>query len=153
MNSNERFELVRQGAKEHDDVEIVHYEPQFAPGSKPERRMVRFVSWLFILSGLLGLAFVACYIWWPFTNFPYVTGWEYEMGNSWSKGYTPVLGLTLGLSLILIGFAVLVWGKKLLPHEVALQGRHDGGSDPEQRKITGATLQFIGEEMGLSRRP
>ena len=115
--------------------------------------MVRLVSWLFIVSGLLGLIFVACYIWWPFTDFPDVTGWEYEPGNSWSKGFTPILGLTLGLALMVVGFAILAWGKKLLPHELAIQDRHDGGSDPEERKLTGATLQFIGEELGLKRRP
>ena len=153
MSDMDRFELVRKGAQERDDVEIVHYEPQFAPGSKQERRMVRVVSFTFIIGGLLGLIFVACYIWWPFTDFPDVTGWEYEPGNSWSKGFTPILGLTLGLSLVLVGMAVLAWGKKLLPHEVVMQDRHDGGSDPEERKLTGATLQFIGEEMGLKRRP
>jgi ubiquinol-cytochrome c reductase iron-sulfur subunit len=152
-SSNDRFELVRRGAKERDDVEIVHYEPQFQPGSRQERRLVRLVSWLFIIGGLLGLAFVACFTWWPFKDFPDVTGWEYEPGNSWMKGYTPVLGLTLGFSLLLIGLAVVAWGKKLLPHEVAIQDRHDGGSDPQERKLTGNTLQFIGEEMGLSRRP
>lgn len=152
MNAD-RFEYVRRGAKERDDVEIVHYEPQFAPGSRQERRMVRIVAGLFVLSGLAALAFVACYVWWPFTDFPAVTGWEYESGNTLMKGYTPVLGLTLGGSLTLLALAVLAWGKKLLPHETALQDRHDGGSDPEERKLTGSTLQFIGEEMGLSRRP
>jgi len=153
MSSNDRFELVRQGAKQRDDVEIVHYEAQFPPGSKQERRMVQIVSFLFVLSGLVSLIFVACYIWWPFTDFPSVKGWEYERGNTLMKGYTPMLGLTLGLALVLVGLAVLAWGKKLLPHEVVIQDRHDGGSDPEERKLTGATLQFIGSEMGLSRRP
>lgn len=153
MSNMDRFELVRKGAKERDDVEIVHYEAQFAAGSKQERRMVRIVSWLFIVSGIAGLIFVACYIWWPFTNFPDVTGWEYEPGNTLAKGFTPILGLSLGLSLVLIGLAILAWGKKLLAHEVAIQDRHDGGSDPEERKLTGNTLAFIGEEMGLSRRP
>jgi ubiquinol-cytochrome c reductase iron-sulfur subunit len=153
MSSNDRFELVRQGAKERDEVEIVHYEPQFPAGSKQERRMVRVVSFTFMLSGLLGLIFVACYIWWPFTDFPSVTGWEYEPGNTLMKGYTPILGLTLGGALFLVGMAVLAWGKKLLPHEIVIQQRHDGGSDPAERELTGATLQFIGSEMGLSRRP
>ncbi len=115
--------------------------------------MVRIVSFLFIISGLLGLIFVACYVWWPFTGFPDVTGWENEAGNTLMKGYTPALGLALGGSLLVIGVAILAWGKKLLPHEVAIQDRHDGGSSPEERKLTGATLQFIGEEMGLNRRP
>jgi ubiquinol-cytochrome c reductase iron-sulfur subunit len=151
--TNERFEAVRAGARERDDVEIVHYEPQFVPGSKRERRMVRIVAFMFLLSGLGAIVFVAAYIWWPFTDFPSVTGWEYEPGNSWMKGYTPILGLSLGVALGALGLAILTWGKKLLPHEIAIQDRHDGGSSPEERKLTGTTLQFIGEEMGLSRRP
>jgi ubiquinol-cytochrome c reductase iron-sulfur subunit len=148
-----RFEEVRRGALEKDGVEIVHYEPQFPPGSKSERRMVRVVSLIFLLSGLFAFAFVAVYIWWPFTDFPSVKGWEYEPGSSWMKGYTPVLGLTLGLALCLLALGVLTWGKKLLPHEIALQDRHDGGSPPDERRLTGQTLVFVGEELGLNRRP
>lgn len=151
--NNDRFEFVRQGALEKDGVEIVHYEPQFAAGSKAEKRMVRIVASMFLLSGLAAFAFVLAYIWWPFTDFPSVTGWEYQPGNSPMKGYTPVLGATLGIALAGIGLGILTWGKKLLPHEIAIQDRHDGGSDPYERKLTGNTLQFIGQEMGLSRRP
>src|SRR3977135_530107 len=109
-----RFEIVREGARDKDGGGIVHYEPQFVAGSKAERRMVRIVAFLFLLSGLFAFAFVAVYIWWPFTDFPSVTGWEYQPGNSPMKGYTPVLGLTLGLALSLIAIAILTWGKKLL---------------------------------------
>ncbi len=148
-----RFEEVRRGALERDGVEIVHYEPQFPAGSKAERRMVRIVSLLFLLSGLFAFAFVAVYIWWPFTDFPSVKGWEYQPGFSAMKGYTPVLGLCLGLALCFLALGVLTWGKKLLPHEIALQDRHDGGSSPEERRLTGQTLMFIGEELGVTRRP
>lgn len=148
-----RFEEVRRGALEKDGVEIVHYEPQFEPGSKAERRMVRIVALLFLLSGLFAFAFVAAYIWWPFTDFPSVTGWEYEPGFSAMKGYTPILGLCLGLSLCLLALGILTWGKKLLPHEIALQDRHDGGSPQDERRLTGQTLVFIGEELGVTRRP
>jgi ubiquinol-cytochrome c reductase iron-sulfur subunit len=148
-----RFEEVRRGALEKDGVEIVHYEPQFPAGSKAERRMVRIVALLFLLSGLGAFAFVAAYIWWPFTDFPSVKGWEYQPGNSPMKGYTPVLGLSLGIALAGLALGILTWGKKLLPHEIALQDRHDGGSPEDERKLTGNTLVFIGEEMGLARRP
>ncbi|WP_117211748.1 ubiquinol-cytochrome c reductase iron-sulfur subunit [Allorhizocola rhizosphaerae] len=148
-----RFEVVRQGAREHDDVEIVHYEPQYPPGSKAEKRMTRIVSLMFMLSGLTAILFVLAYVWWPFTDWPSVDGWQYQPGNTASKGFTPILGLMLGLSLGFLGLGILTWGKKLLPHEIALQDRHDGGSDPAERALTGTTLQFIGEELGLARRP
>jgi ubiquinol-cytochrome c reductase iron-sulfur subunit len=138
------FDVVKEGIR-REGIEIVHYEPQFpGPGTKREARLVRIVAGLFLFAGLLATAFVVAFIWWP---------WEYVPGRSQMKAYTPILGGTIGLSLFCIGLGVLVWGKKLLPHEIAIQDRHDGGSPPDERKITGETLKFIGAEMGLSRRP
>lgn len=139
-----RFDVVREGARDRDGVEIVHYEPQFAAGSKLERRMVRVVAFIFFLSGLAAIGFVVAFIWWP---------WEYEPGNSLMKGYTPILGATLGISLAAFGVGILAWAKKLLPHEIALQDRHDDPSSEAERELTGNTLQFIGQELGLGRRP
>lgn len=139
-----RFDIVREGAR-RDGVEIVHYEPQFpVPGTKAEQRLVRTIAFLFLLAGLASLAFVAAFIWWP---------WVYEPGSNPTKAYTPILGLCLGVALAAFAIGILTWGKKLLPHEIAIQERHDGPSSPEDRKITGTTLQFVGEEFGLSRRP
>jgi ubiquinol-cytochrome c reductase iron-sulfur subunit len=132
-----RFELLREGAG-RDGIEIVHYEPRFPPGSRVERRMVQIVAALFLLSGAAGAAFVAAYIWWPDPH-----------GNL----YTPVLGTTLGLSLFFLGAGVTTWVKKLLPHEVAIEGRHDGPSAEEDQRIMGATLAHAGEETGVTRRP
>jgi ubiquinol-cytochrome c reductase iron-sulfur subunit len=138
-----RFEIVREGAR-RDGVEIVHYEdPYPVKGTKAERRMVRVVMTFFLLTGLAATAFLVVYIWWP---------WEYELGSNNSKLYTPLLGLTLGISLLGIGFGILTWGKRLLPREVAIQDRHDGPSDPVQRKLTGQTMVYILDELGLKRR-
>jgi ubiquinol-cytochrome c reductase iron-sulfur subunit len=138
-----RFDVVREGAR-REGIEIVHYEPQFPPGgSRAERRMVRIVSSFFLLTGAAATAFLVVYIWWP---------WEYELGSNPSKLYTPLLGLTLGVALLGIGFGILTWGKKLLPREVSIQDRHDGPSKAEDRKITGETMIYIAEELGLKRR-
>jgi ubiquinol-cytochrome c reductase iron-sulfur subunit len=139
-----RFELVREGAR-RDGVEIVHYEEQFpTPGTKGERRIVRIVAFFFLLTGLAATAFVIVYIWWP---------WEYEIGSNSSKLFTPLLGLTLGLALAGIGFGIMVWGKRLLPREVSIQDRHDGPSAAEERRLTGQSIVYMGDEMGLQRRP
>ncbi|MEJ3745281.1 Rieske 2Fe-2S domain-containing protein [Actinomycetes bacterium KLBMP 9797] len=138
-----RFDIVREGLR-RDGIEIVHYEPQFGPkDGRAERRMVRIVSLFFLLTGAAATAFLVVYIWWP---------WQYEMGSNASKLYTPLLGVCLGVALLGIGFGILTWGKKLLPREVAIQDRHDGGSPSDERKITGQTLIFVGEELGLKRR-
>ncbi|GFJ92494.1 hypothetical protein Prum_061360 [Phytohabitans rumicis] len=138
-----RFEIVREGAR-RDGVEIVHYEDPFpVKGTKAERRMVRVVMAFFLLTGLAATAFLVVYIWWP---------WEYELGANNTKLYTPLLGLTLGIALLGIGFGILTWGKRLLPKEVAIQDRHDGPSDRVQRKLTGQTMVYILDELGIKRR-
>ncbi|MEV6367755.1 Rieske 2Fe-2S domain-containing protein [Micromonospora musae] len=138
-----RFDIVREGAR-RDDIEIVHYEPQVAPGTKAERRLVRLVAWFFLLSGLVGTAFLVIYIWWP---------WEYAPGRGSDKWYTPLLGVTLGLSLLGVGFGILTWGKKLLPKEVSIQDRHEGAVSEDNRTITGQTIVYMADEFGVKRRP
>ncbi|MBM0226572.1 MULTISPECIES: ubiquinol-cytochrome c reductase iron-sulfur subunit [Micromonospora] len=138
-----RFDIVEEGAR-RDDIEIVHYEPQVVPGTRAERRLTRLVSGMFLLTGLASTAFLVIYIWWP---------WEWKAGRGGDKYYTPLLGLTLGVALLGIGFGILTWGKKLLPKEVSIQDRHDQPSSPDDRKITGATMLYLADEMGVRRRP
>jgi ubiquinol-cytochrome c reductase iron-sulfur subunit len=138
-----RFDLVREGAR-RDGVEIVHYAPRFpVPGTVRERRTVRAIGFMFTLAGLLGLAFVVAYIWWP---------WSYETGLNIHKLYTPILGVTMGLSLAFIGIGMITWGKKLLPDEISVQERHEH-IDQAERKITGETMLNMVDELGVKRRP
>jgi quinol---cytochrome c reductase iron-sulfur subunit len=139
-----RFEKVKAAARQ-DGVEIVHYEPQYPEkGSRLERRMSRTVSLFFLLTGLFGTAFVVLYIVWP---------WRYKTGDSLYKLYTPLLGVTLGLMFLFIAFGILTWGKKLLPKEVSIQDRHDGGAPEGDRRAVGQTLTYMVEELGVKRRP
>jgi ubiquinol-cytochrome c reductase iron-sulfur subunit len=138
-----RFDIVREGAR-RDDIEIVVYESQFAPGSKAEKRVVRSIALLFMISGLAALAFLGFYSFWP---------WEFELGDTLSDLFTPLLGLTLGISLFALGFAILAWAKKLLPHEVSIQDRHDHPSSDDDRLITGQTMVYMVDELGVARRP
>ncbi|GGK26603.1 ubiquinol-cytochrome c reductase iron-sulfur subunit [Pilimelia terevasa] len=139
-----RFETIVAGARE-DGVEIVHYEPPFpAPGTRGERRLQRIVAGCFLTTGGLATAFLVTYIWWP---------WEYDRDSLLHNMYTPVLGLTLGLALVATGFGIMIWGKKLIPHEVSIQERHDGPSSDHDRSMATSTLLYMGDEMGLKRRP
>ncbi|MEU3457352.1 Rieske 2Fe-2S domain-containing protein [Micromonospora sp. NPDC006766] len=138
-----RFDVVKEGAR-RDDIEIVHYEPQVVPGSKAERRLTRTVAAMFLLTGAAATAFLVVYIWWP---------WQWQPGGGGDKFYTPLLGVTLGLALLGVGFGILTWGKKLLPKEVSIQDRHDQPSSPEDRKITGETMRYMADELGVKRRP
>lgn len=139
-----RFDLVQESAR-RDGIEIVHYEPRFPVGSTSEQRAVRSVASLFMLGGLFGLVFTVAYIWWPH---------EYAFGSTeLSKLYTPVLGITLALSMFFLGVGIVAWVKKLLPHEISVEQRHDGGSSEEDRKLAAATLANGGLETGVTRRP
>ncbi|MGX6601717.1 cytochrome bc1 complex Rieske iron-sulfur subunit [Micromonosporaceae bacterium Da 78-11] len=139
-----RFEIVKEGAR-RDDIEIVTYESQFqGHNSKAEKRVVRNIAFLFLLSGAGALAFLVFYIVWP---------WRFELGSTRSDFFTPILGLTLAVSLLSLGFAILAWAKKLLPHEVSIQQRHDKPSPDDERLITGQTMLFVADELGVQRRP
>ncbi|NES12348.1 MULTISPECIES: ubiquinol-cytochrome c reductase iron-sulfur subunit [Micromonospora] len=138
-----RFDIVQEGAR-RDDIEIVHYEPQVVAGSKAERRLTRTVAMMFLLTGAAATAFLIIYIWWP---------WRWEAGRGGDKWYTPLLGLTLGVALLGIGFGILTWGKKLLAKEVSIQDRHDQPGSPEDRRIAGETLLYMADELGVKRRP
>ncbi|GAA1828892.1 ubiquinol-cytochrome c reductase iron-sulfur subunit [Luedemannella flava] len=139
-----RFDLVREGAR-RDGVEIVHYKPRFpVPGTKVERRIERSIALMLTLAGVFAVAFVILYIWWP---------WEYEGGSNAGKWYTPLLGLTLGGSLVFLALAIITWGKKLLPEEISVQERHDGPSAHDEQQLTGATIVNMGDELGIARRP
>jgi ubiquinol-cytochrome c reductase iron-sulfur subunit len=136
-----RFEVVREGAR-RNGVEIVHYQPRFPPGSRAERRVERVVAAQFLLSGAAAIAFTVAYIWWP-----------WEAADAGSSLYTPVLGVTMGLALLGLGTGLVTWVKKRMPHELAIEERHDGGSGRPDQLIMGATMNHALEETGLTRRP
>lgn len=140
-----RFDLVREGAR-RDGVEIVHYAPRFpVRGTKAEKRVERSIALMLVLSGLFAFGFVVAYIWWP-------TG--YETGSNDAKFFTPLLGLGLGGALAFLGFAMVLWAKKLLPEEISVQDRHDGPSPSDEQRLTGATMaNMVVDEIGINRRP
>lgn len=139
-----RFDLVREGAR-RDGVEIVHYAPRFpVPGTRTEKRVERTIAFFFLLAGAAATAFVVIFGWWP---------WQYESGHNMSKYYTPALGVALTLTLLGIGAGVILYARKLLPEEVAVQERHDGPSPRDEQKLTGATLLNMVDETGITRRP
>ena len=139
-----RFDLIREGAR-RDGVEIVHYAPKFpVRGTKAEKRVERTVALLLVLSGLFAFGFVVAYIWWPAL---------YEVGMNEAKFFTPLLGLTLGGSLLFLGAAMITWQKKLMPSEISVQDRHDGASPADEQKLTGAAIVNMVDEIGIKRRP
>lgn len=144
----DRDELVTLGTK-LDGVEMVEYpDPWPVKGTRAEKRAERLVAFWFGLSGLAGLAFVVAFIWWPAT---YVA--PDQDGYFLYSLYTPVLGLTLGVSILGVGVGVLLYTRKFVPHEIAVQERHDGGSNELDKKTILAQLADSGDRSTIARRP
>lgn len=143
-----RDELVRLGGK-MDGVELVEYpDPWPVKGTRAEKRAERVVAAWFTLSGLAGLAFVVVFLWWP---------WQYEPPTDSGAHflyslYTPLIGLTLGLSVTAVGVGAIAYTKKFIPHEVAVQQRHDGGSTETDKQTILAHLSDAGQRSTIARR-
>ena len=140
-------ELARLGA-ELDGVTIAYRKERFPIKNDPaEKRAVGAVGFWLVLGIVCALAFLAVYIFWP---------WQYkglgQEGMWWYTFYTPFLGVTSGLSIIALGVAVVLYIKRFIPDEIAVQERHDGPSDEVDQRTLAALLNDSWETSTLGRR-
>jgi ubiquinol-cytochrome c reductase iron-sulfur subunit len=146
----DRDELVKLGAK-LDGVEIVEYpEPWPVKGTRAEKRAERLVAAWFGLAGLSALAFVGIFIWWPWTYEPPTAG--NERAHMLYSMYNPLIGATLGFTILAIGVGAILYTKKFIPQEVAVQQRHDGGSAEVDKRTVLAELADAGNRSTIARR-
>lgn len=140
-----RDELVTLGMA-LDGVEMVEYhDPWPVKGTRAEKRAERVVAFWFVLGALAAVAFIVVFIAWP---------WQYQKPGQqfWYGFYTPLLGVTLGLTVLGLGFGALTYVRKFVPHEVAVQERHDGVSDEVDRQTIMAELADAGNRSTIARR-
>ncbi len=140
-----REDLAILGAR-LDGVELVEYpDPWPVKGTRAEKRAERVVAFWFILAAIGAIAFIAVYGWWP---------WTYQnIGHQFLYNlYTPLIGLTLGITVLGLGIGVLTYVKKFVPHEVAVQERHDGPSSELDRQTVLAELSDAGVRSTIARR-
>lgn len=140
-----RDELATLGMQ-LDGVEMVEYnDPWPVKGTRAEKRAERVVAFWFVLAALAAIAFIVVFIAWP---------WQYAAPGHqfWYGLYTPLLGVTLGLTVLGLGFGVLTYVKKFVPHEVAVQQRHDGQSAEIDRQTVLAELFDAGNRTTIARR-
>jgi len=101
---------------------------------RAERRAVRTVGVLFQLSALCSVGFVAVYV----------------VGDTHKVYYTPALGLLLGVALLLIGAAAVVWAKRVMPDVEAVQERH-AFSDPAETAAAAGMWQAGVADSGFTK--
>ncbi len=146
-----RDELVELGGR-LDGVELVNYpDPWPVEGTRAEKRAERSVALWFAVSAVFGLAFLAALIFWPSEYAPP----SEESAHFWYSWYTPMLGITLGISVLALSVAVLLYTKRFVPDELAVQERSDNmgaGSDELDRQTILAQLTDSGERSTIARR-
>ncbi|AGP30554.1 cytochrome bc1 complex Rieske iron-sulfur subunit [Corynebacterium terpenotabidum] len=140
-------ELARLGT-ELDGVTVAYRKERFpVEGDPAEKRAAFGINVWFALSVVLGIAFVAVYLFWP---------WQYkhlEEDGLWLYTlYTPLLGVTSGLSIIFLGVGAVQFSKKFVPEEISVQTRHDGPSEEIDRKTITALLNDAWKTSTLGRR-
>ena len=145
MNNDE---LARLGT-ELDGVTVAYRKERFPIANDPaEKRASRKVTILLALSILFGIAFIGVYLFWP---------WEHkglEEDGLWRYSvYTPLLGITSGLSITLLGAAIVAYTKNFVPEEISVQTRHDGPSEEVDRRTLVALLNDSWKTSTLGRRP
>ena len=134
-------------AAREDGIILTHRRNRFPiPGTKAEKRAERGVTLCFLIAAAAAVAFIVCFI---------VVPWQFNMpghGSQAFRWYSPVLGITLGLTLFGLGIGAVLFAKWLLPEEEAVQDRHDGASDPADNAAIAATLVQGFEDTGIKRR-
>ena len=140
-------DLVRLGGK-LDGVDTVLKEPRWpVEGTKAEKRSERLVAFWLLLGGVMGLALLLAFLFWP---------WEYKpygvKGNFIYTMATPVYGITFGLSILAIGIGAVLYQKRFIPEEISIQDRHDGQSTELDRKTAAANLVDAFEGSTVKRR-
>jgi ubiquinol-cytochrome c reductase iron-sulfur subunit len=140
-------ELARLAA-ELDDVEIVQKRSRWPiSGTRAEKRAERTVAGWFILSAVAGIVFLVAFVAWPNQYVP-----PDDPGHLMYSLYTPVVGGSLGLSILALGIGAIAYVKRFLPVEVSVQQRHDGRSDELARRTVVGQLQDAGRDLDIGRR-
>lgn len=147
LDAMSRDELVKLGT-ERDGVDVAYRRERFPiPGTRAEKRAEREVTFWFAISGLAAAALVGVFLFWP---------WEFkgtnEEGHNAYSLFTPLVGLTFGISVLVIGIAVVLIRKKFIPAEISIQDRHDGRSPEVERRTLVAELSDALDTSTLGRR-
>ena len=112
---------------------------------KAEKRAERQIAAMFIAAMIFAVLFVVAYF-------------SFEVGDNWDTfagmgASTVSLGVTLGMSLLLIGIGIIHLARKLMADAEMIEMRHPAASPQEDRDATIQALNDGLDESGIGRRP
>jgi len=112
---------------------------------KAEKRAERQVVAMFVGAMISAVLFVVAYF-------------TFQIGDNWDTvgglgASTVSLGVTLGVSLLLIGIGIIHLARKLMADHEIVEMRHPAASPPEDREATVEALNEGLAEAGIGRRP
>lgn len=141
-----REELARLGMA-LDGVDAAEYGERAIPDSPADRQAERHVAMWFAFATIAALAFIVIFIFWPaqYQSYTSDTQWVYAL-------YTPLIGLTLGCTILFFGVGVVSLVRRVFPHEVSIQQRHIGMSAEVDRQTLAAQVLDTGDKAGIKRR-
>ncbi len=143
---SEKRELAKVETEPIADPGLPEHEPRPTDVDEgAEKRAERQVALLFGLSAVFTLLFCVSYFVFDIGDNPSVI-----LGFGASN---LTLGVSLGLSLLLIGVATIQWARKLMTDHEIVEFRHPGASSQEDRDDTVAVLAQGAQESGIARRP
>jgi len=111
-----------------------------------EKKAERAVAFLFILSALGTLLFIASYVYIPHNLFVFVP----ILGST--NAHQLFLGLGLTISMLCIGLGAVHWAKTLMPDNEIIAQRHEFRSPENERKEFVAAVKEGAAASGLGRR-
>ena len=131
------------GGARADGAVLTRDDAGLVGGHEPiDPREEKFGEWL--VSALFGIGIIATL----FFCYAYFGISIHDKLGQWSNY---ALGGSLAIALTAIGAGFIVWAKQLLPHEKAVQDRHDFHSTPEEEKEAEDTFLAGVEDLGLGR--
>ncbi|MCZ3386773.1 MAG: ubiquinol-cytochrome C reductase, partial [Actinomycetia bacterium] len=132
----------------HGSGDLPEHKPRRADvDPRAAKRAERQVGFLFLASGLASAAFIVAYVATPIDA-------EIPLpGFGTTNASNLLLGITMGLSLFLIGAAAIHWAKKLMPDVEVVQERSPEASEAEHRDALLDEYRRGIDESGVKRRP
>ncbi|MFE6160200.1 Rieske 2Fe-2S domain-containing protein [Streptomyces sp. NPDC056486] len=160
MSSQEKSEENLPSAQEteHGSVAVADENPFADPGLPPHehrvqdideraaRRSERAVAFLFVLSMLATIGFIASYVAFPVGKIVYI----FPIGHISALNFS--LGMTLGVALFCIGAGAVHWARTLMSDVEVADERHPIEAEPEVKAKVMADFKAGAAESQFGRR-